>query len=720
LVSGDGAEAPEARVGWPRSLGLGWAQLLTALAVGALFAVVAVIVLSRSATRLAGTNGVANLQWVVELQPGQKACQTTVLLPKDSAGARVFVGTFGRPGPRLVVTVATSSGVIVRRGRLTGGYADSRWQVVPFRPTETSSRGDTLCISSAGSRVALAGVADPNADNRSLLLVGGRQFPADVSLQTVRPGRESLLGLVPTIFHRAALFRPSWVGAWTYYALFALLLLTIGAAVAALIALGGGRIGFRGALVTAVSVAFVNAVIWSLVMPAFNPPDEASHYAYVASLVDLGRRPYTNPALPGGSFAAQEELAIEYTALGIVQQRQAKPPWTKSAFDEWSSVNKTIKQTRAYQIGGGYNTTAAYSPFYYALETGPYAAGKNLDIFGQLWLMRLLSALLAAATAGCVFLFAREMLPMVPWVGLVAGLAVAFEPMFAQIGGAVNNDNLLILCASLALYLLAMILRRGLTLGGALAVGAALGAGILAKPTMYALVPVALAVVVFVVLRDRPRGAGYRSLAAGAAALGALLLLDYLAFSGGSDVSTLGQTGGGGHGFQVREFLSYLWQWYLPRLPFMHDFATGIPAYDVYFKGFFAAFGHLETTFPRWVYGVLAAVSVLLLVLVAVTVYRAREQARAVLPRLGLALASLAAVALLVNVRSYLALIQANQPFAQGRYLLMTIGVFGVAVAAAAKAFGVRRGIIAGTAIVVAIACFNVFSIGLVLTRYYT
>jgi 4-amino-4-deoxy-L-arabinose transferase-like glycosyltransferase len=362
---------------------------------------------------------------------------------------------------------------------------------------------------------------------------------------------------------------------------------------------------------------------------------------------------------------------------------------------------------------------------------GPYAAGESLDIFGRLWLMRLLSALLAAATAGCVFLFAREMLPSVSWGGLVAGLAVAFEPMFAEIGGAVNNDNLLFLFASLELYLLARALRRGVTFRSAGAIGAALGAGIVAKPTMYALVPVALAVVLFVLLRDRPLGrAGYASAAAAAGSLGALVVVDYVAFSGSSDASTLGQTSGGaagGHGFQLREFLSYLWQWYFPKLPFMHDIVSalpgyhgGLPVYRVYFEGFWASFGHLETTFPGWVYGVLAGVSVAALVLVAVAVYRAREPLGVILPKLALAVAALVAVALLVNLRSYLAFVQSNQLFAQGRYLLMVIGVFGVAAAAAAKAFGPRYGVVAGTAIVVALAGFDAFSLGLVLTRYYT
>ena len=137
-------------------------------------------------------------------------------------------------------------------------------------------------------------------------------------------------------------------------------------------------------------------------------------------------------------------------------------------------------------------------------------------------------------------------------------------------------------------------------------------------------------------------------------------------------------------------------------------------------KGFSRRSATWRPRFPSWVYGVLAGLALLVLVLVAVTVYRARNQLSVVLPRLGLALSAVVATALLVNLRSYLALIQSNQPFAQGRYLLMTIAVFGVAIAAAAKAFGIRQGIVAGTALVVGVAGLDAFSLGLVLTRYYT
>jgi hypothetical protein len=79
-----------------------------------------------------------------------------------------------------------------------------------------------------------------------------------------------------------------------------------------------------------------------------------------------------------------------------------------------------------------------------------------------------------------------------------------------------------------------------------------------------------------------------------------------------------------------------------------------------------------------------------------------------------------ASFALLVNLRSYLELIHAQAAFAQGRYLLPAVAAFGAIVVAAALAFGRRRGLVAATAMVVALGCFNAFSLGLVMTRFYT
>jgi hypothetical protein len=51
-----------------------------------------------------------------------------------------------------------------------------------------------------------------------------------LALLFLREHPRSLLSLVPTIFRRASLFRPGWVGPWTYWLLSAALLGAFGLA----------------------------------------------------------------------------------------------------------------------------------------------------------------------------------------------------------------------------------------------------------------------------------------------------------------------------------------------------------------------------------------------------------------------------------------------------------------------------------------------------------
>jgi hypothetical protein len=704
-----------------RPNGLLLAQVVAVVAVLVLAAGLAAVVLSRDGVRLAGTNSVRPDVFVVSLEPGQTACQTNVLVPKGSAGVRILVGSYGRPGPTLAATVADASGRVLRRG-LASGYSDGSLAVLRFAPITQTTAGQTVCLRALGGKVALAGTADPNADNLSALRVGRRQLPADLSLQLVRSGRPSLLGMVATAFHRASLFKPGWVGAWTYYALvvFAIALVIAGAAVLVLLDRFRSPVFAAGAAVAV--IAFGNAFVWSLVTPPFQPPDEVAHYAYAESIVERGDLPSTSPTGGGaGSYTLGTAIAVQRTAVGVVQNRYGRPPWTKLQERELDRTEDALGSHRD-DGGGGYTTVASYSPVYYGLEAIPYLAARDTGLFTRLWVMRLLSALMVAAAALFSFLFAREMAPTVPWVGPAAGLAAAFEPMVGFMGGAVNNDALVILLASAELYLLARALRVILTPGLAVAIGAVLGLGIAVKPSMLALAPVAIGVLAWVLWRSGFTTPWMARLAGAALAGAAVVLgLRYAFFSRHEAIGAAVNPHEHVRSFSLGDFLSYVWQWYLPPLPFMHDrFAGTPPVYDVYFKGFWADFGHVDTTFGAWVYRLLAAACMAAVGLMAVALYRARATLTRIVPRVAFGLVVVAGFALLVNLRAYLALIQENAPFAQGRYLLPAIAVFGLAVAGTALAFGRRRGIVAATALVTALGAVNLFSLGLVVSRFYT
>ena len=64
--------------------------------------------------------------------------------------------------------------------------------------------------------------------------------------------------------------------------------------------------------------------------------------------------------------------------------------------------------------------------------------------------------------------------------------------------------------------------------------------------------------------------------------------------------------------FNLRQFLSYVWQFYLPRLPGMSPdrVTSGLPVYDIWLRQGWGVFGWLELWMPEAVYVLLAGVHV--------------------------------------------------------------------------------------------------------------
>ena len=315
---------------------------------------------------------------------------------------RLFVGTHRQPGPALEAVFRIRLGVLSDVPHSARGIGTRTWQVLRFSPTQRSVRVSSMCIWSNTGKVAFAGNFDSTADPNSVLAVGGKPASGDIAYQLVRSGHETLFRLFPTIFHRASLFRPSWVGAWAYYVAAIVLVLVLLAAVGTLLATSSGpqRDADRRDRGRLDRIPQCRRSGRSSCQP-FNPPDEAAHYAYVESLGEHHRLPYKDPSLPGGSYSAEALLAIQYTAIHVIQHREVKPPWTSFEETEWAAQNSTIRQRRPDLVGGGFTAAGSYSPLYYALEVPAYVAGKGSDVFTRLELMRLMSALIAAATALC-------------------------------------------------------------------------------------------------------------------------------------------------------------------------------------------------------------------------------------------------------------------------------------------------------------------------------
>lgn len=691
----------------------------------ALSSILALILLLLPAQRVAATNNAAVVDFTLKNHTPQQGevCVVGQYVPSTTSGVRMVLGTYGAEG---VVRVRILDGErVVSRGESAVSASKER-VTVPVRPLERTLHNGRLCIAS-DTKLAIAGHPDGGKPNGELY-VGGKNIGSTIHVDYMHKGRQSLAQMLPTVFARASLWAPGWVGGWTFWIFLFLLPAVAAFGCLRLMRLLRGELDPSGIawLGLALAIATVNMLAWTVFSPQLMGPDEVSHYAYTETLVNQHKTPSRTIGVGGyGSYGNHEILAVDSAILGILGVRDARMPWSRASYERWRARDAALPDLGAAQ-GGSWTPAAGYSPLYYLGSVVPYEVASGTTIWTQAWVMRLWSLLLTLGTVAFCFFFARELIPGVSWAAPVAGLAAAFQPMLMHVGSLINNDSLLILVASATLYVLARIVRRGLTLKTSLVGGVLLGLGILAKPTFLGLVPVVAFVYVHAWLSARDNqmidGRGRRFLTAVAGLVAALVVLApyYLmnsardsGLTGTRDVFIESDSSPGG-------LLSYLWQWYLPKLPGMNPAPTseGIPVFMVYARGYFAQFNSLDTYFAtRW-YMPLFALLLALIGGACAWGWRERARIKAWWPGAVLCVLATVSMMLMVNLRSWMQLLYDGTPFAQGRYLLPLIAISSAGIAAGAQGFRRFAPAIAGLAVSL-LAVMNLFGYATSLTRFF-
>jgi 4-amino-4-deoxy-L-arabinose transferase-like glycosyltransferase len=123
-------------------------------------------------------------------------------------------------------------------------------------------------------------------------------------------------------------------------------------------------------------------------------------------------------------------------------------------------------------------------PLYYLLCVVPYAVSSH-----NLIAVRLVSSLIALLTIAVFYKSGRDLFPERGEVGPGMAAFAAFLPATAQLSGAVNNDALTTLIASLLFWRLGVLVTRGQTIKDATILGALIGMGLLTKLTILQLLP---------------------------------------------------------------------------------------------------------------------------------------------------------------------------------------------------------------------------------------
>ena len=178
---------------------------------------------------------------VTTLHSGQAACQgpltatapfrfvTPWISPSDASGR---VAQRPTPGAAIDLTVRdAATNAPLARGQIAAAYVRPISPTVALDRTIPSGRRIRVCLRSRGP--GIVGLMGASLPTEALVEADGTASGAGQSalaLLFLREHPRSLLSLVPTIFRRASLFRPGWVGPWTYWLLSAALLGAFGLA----------------------------------------------------------------------------------------------------------------------------------------------------------------------------------------------------------------------------------------------------------------------------------------------------------------------------------------------------------------------------------------------------------------------------------------------------------------------------------------------------------
>jgi hypothetical protein len=681
-----------------------------------------------------GTNSVEAVSFETHTQPGTNLCVPGLELPAHSAFVRLslIVPTGTRPALHLLMH---ERGALVQSQLPPLSVTPERTSNADFAIPESGAHAAavSVCVSSDGP--VKWGATPLPAPSTPAPTLQGKPLALAVAVWYLPPtsSRRSYLSRAGEIFRRAALFRPGIVDAWTYPLLLFLVLPLAALLAVRCLALAVAGKGRRMAA-WLFAIAAVNACCWALITPVFQGPDEVDHFAYTQSLVERGEGPSDNPGSTLRRWSAAENLALEHTDfLTNHQVGDTRAPW--SVATERDYYREVAKTKPHRNDGGGYTTSAAHGPLYYLALAPAYLLTRGGSVFSQVTLMRITSAVLGALVVMFTFLLARELAPRREWLGVLAALLVAYEPMYGFISGIVNNDVGVNAAAAAVELLLIRMLRRGMRIPWGLLTGGVLVALPLIKGTGLSLYPVAALVFFATLWRHHGRSdlLAWLGVVVGGvlvAELSAHVLNTFqpVATASGSAAISSNANAATVALHHLPTYLSYVWQAMLPRLPFMTRYFP-LPTHSgfIFFKDPFfvvfvergwGAFGWYDVYFPHDIY-VLIFLTMLLSVPLGLWAAR-RELAWVRRNKLELAALIAMPVAVIMGFEAAYYTTSPRSVIAEfGRYAFPAIGPVAILVGGALHAFGRRWMLTAGVGLVVALISLSYASQLLTLTSFY-
>jgi hypothetical protein len=471
--------------------------------------------------------------------------------------------------------------------------------------------------------------------------------------------------------------------------------------------------------------AAVLSTAWALSTAPLQGPDEIDHVAYVARLAETGHIPLANSG--NRTYAPDQDEAL--FGLGyqrLLQNRNVRAP-TQTLSEQRFRAFEDRLAPGAPGTGEGPLSTAKNPPLYYAYEAIGWRLTPGGHYFGRLFMLRAFSGLALLAMVIFAWLMAGEVFLGRRLPQTVAAGVPALLPMTGYMSGIVNSDILLAAIFTAFGWLALRTVRLGPTWPRAAALTLVAVAAVLTHGRGLAIVPpLAVALVVAWLVHAKSLRATLTAAGASlAVAVAGFVVLRASQSSSGGGASVYGgelsaHTTGS---FSVRELLSNIWQFYLPRLH--EQIPRPGPSYgwrqmiiEQYLAG---VFGSFEVFFPAWVYDTMQ-VAVAAIIVLAWTLGAVHWRALvARWPVVVVLAATVGAIMLFLHIVSYRALLDTSgaNPLLAGRYALPLTAFIGVTIGAVVAALPRRLGYALATLVLVGLVALSVGGLGLNVERFY-
>lgn len=465
----------------------------------------------------------------------------------------------------------------------------------------------------------------------------------------------------------------------------------------------------RFLLAALIFVALAQGALWAVLTPPLNGPDEESHVPYAQYLAETGKR----PNLSSGTGSLSPELASLVGGLGassLIGNPTGRIDWPAS-----SGVNRALAKLPpgSSRTGSGPNAAANYPPLYYGVVAIAYRITPGGKIADRLLAMRLVGVLLFGLTVALTWMLAAVVLAGL-WPRVVAAGLVALQPKLGFTAAVINPDILITAIATGFTLAAALIVCRGLSTRRAIAILALTAAAALTHPRGYFLVAPLLFVAWFSA-RRAAASSDQRRWTTAVDALGVVMI----AAAAAATAALIARWGNSTPVSDVREFGSYIWNFYLPRPDFLTQLGPEYGYQQVFIRSFFSDFGQLDVT-PSASFVSLVQDGVMLALIALYTTVVARwSTVRKNWPLVAMLLTVLLSMLLLVHLVSYRELQANGDPIITGRYLITAVGIYGIAAAWVMSSLPRRAGPIVASCVLSISAVLALSGIGLTALRFY-